>query len=70
MQSLSGNGYKSTNRMSKFVNTPELLKVFDQVADTVTIEDAQAYAEENNGKGISIPKLKAVAAHQFDPNQC
>ena len=59
MQSLSGNGYKSTNRMSKFVNTPELLKVFDQIADTVTIEDIkQAYAEENNGKEFPIPRLK------------
>ena len=59
MQSLSGNGYKSTNRMSKFVNTPELLKVFDQVADTVTIEDIKkAYSEENNGKEFPIPKLK------------
>lgn len=59
MQSMSGDGYKASNRMSVFANTPELLKVFDQVADTVTIDDIkQAYAEENNGKEFPIPPLK------------
>lgn len=59
MQSMSGDGYKASNRMSRFVNTPELLRVFDQVADTVTIDDIkQAYAEENNGAEFPIPKLK------------
>ena len=59
MQSMSGDGYKASNRMGRFVNTPELLRVFDQVADTVTIDDIkQAYAEENNGAEFPIPKLK------------
>lgn len=59
MQSMSGDGYKASNRMSRFVNTPELLRVFDQVADTVTLEDIKAaYAEENNGKEFPIPPLK------------
>lgn len=59
MQALSGEGYKASNRMSRFVNTPELLRVFDQVADTVTIDDIkQAYAEENNGAEFPIPPLK------------
>lgn len=59
MQSLSGDGYKASNRMSVFANTPELLKVFDQVADTVTIDDIKkAYAEENGGKEFPIPPLK------------
>lgn len=59
MQSMSGDGYKASNRMSRFVNTPELLRIFDQVADTVTIDDIkQAYAEENNGAEFPIPKLK------------
>ena len=59
MQSMSGDGYKSSNRMSRFVNTPELLRVYDQVADTVTIDDIkQAFAEENNGAEFPIPKQK------------
>jgi hypothetical protein len=59
MQAMSGEGYKSTNRMTKFVNTPDLLKAYDQVADTVTIEDIKtAYREENNGAEFPIPKLK------------
>lgn len=59
MQSLSGDGYKASNRMSVFANMPELLKVFDQVADTVTIDDIKkAYAEENGGKEFPIPPLK------------
>ena len=59
MQSMSGDGYKSSNRMSRFVNTPELLRVYDQVADTVTIDDIkQAFSEENNGAEFPIPKQK------------
>ena len=59
MQSMSGDGYKASNRMSVFVNTPELLRVFNQVADTVTIDDIKAaYSEENNGKEFPIPALK------------
>lgn len=59
MQSMSGDGYKASNRMSRFVNTPELLRVFDQVADTVTMDDIKAaYAEENKGKEFPIPPLK------------
>ena len=45
--------------MSSFVNTPDLLKMFDQVADTVTMEDIkQAYSEENNGAEFPLPVLK------------
>lgn len=59
MQSLTGQGYKSTNRLGKFANAPELLRIFDQVADTVTIEDIKkAYAEENEGREFPIPALK------------
>lgn len=59
MQSMAGDGYKASNRMSRFVNTPELLRVYDQVADTVTIDDIkQAFAEENGGKEFPIPKQK------------
>ena len=59
MQSMSGDGYKSSNRMSRFVNTPELLRAYDQVADTVTIDDIkQAFSEENNGAEFPIPKQK------------
>jgi N12 class adenine-specific DNA methylase len=59
MQSMSGDGYKSSNRMSRFVNTPELLRAYDQVADTVTIDDIkQAFSKENNGAEFPIPKQK------------
>lgn len=59
MQKISGDGFKVQNRMGTFVNTPELLKLFDQVADTVTMEDIKkAYAEENNGAEFPLPKLK------------
>ena len=45
--------------MSNFVNTPELLKVFDQVSDTVTMDDIKAaYREENAGEEFPLPRLK------------
>jgi N12 class adenine-specific DNA methylase len=59
MQAPSGDGFKAQNRMSNFVNTPELLKTFDQVSDTVTMDDIKkAYAEENAGAEFPLPKLK------------
>lgn len=59
MQKASGDGFKAQNRMSNFVNTPELLKVFDQVSDTVTMDDIKkAYSEENSGAEFPLPKLK------------
>lgn len=59
MQKPSGDGFKASSRMSNFVNTPELLKMFDQVCDTVTMEDIKtAYREENDGAEFPLPKLK------------
>ncbi|MES2415078.1 MAG: PLxRFG domain-containing protein [Pseudomonadota bacterium] len=59
MQAPSGDGFKASNRMSNFVNTPELLKMFDQVSDTVTMADIKkAYSEENDGAEFPLPKLK------------
>lgn len=59
MQKASADGFKAQNRMSNFVNTPELLKVFDQVSDTVTMEDVKkAFSEENAGREFPLPKLK------------
>lgn len=59
MQSPSGDGFKAQNRMSNFVNTPELLKMFDQVSDTVTMDDIKkAYSEENSGAEFPLPKVK------------
>lgn len=59
MQKLSGDGYKASDRMGTFSNVHELLKMFDQVSDTVTMEDIKkAYAEENGGKAFPLPKLK------------
>ncbi len=38
---------------------PSLLKVYDQVADTVTMDDIKdAYREENDGKEFPIPAIK------------
>ncbi|CAN7467799.1 PLxRFG domain-containing protein [Variovorax sp. LjRoot175] len=59
MQKPSGDGFKASSRMSNFVNTPELLKMFDQVCDTVTMDDIKtAYREENDGAEFPLPKLK------------
>lgn len=59
MQAPSGDGFKASNRMSNFVNTTELLKMFDQVSDTVTMDDIKkAYTEENDGAAFPLPKLK------------
>lgn len=59
MQKPSGDGYKASDRLASFNNAPELLKMFDQVADTVTMDDIKkAYAEENNGREFPLPKLK------------
>ena len=41
-QKSSGDGFKAINTMSSFVNTHELLRIFDQVADTVTMDDIKA----------------------------
>lgn len=58
MQKPSGDGFKASNRMSNFVNTPELLHMFDQVSDTVTMADIKAaYSEENQGRAFPIPPL-------------
>ena len=58
MQSMSGAGYKSSNRMANFINAPELLKMFDQVADTVTNDDVkEAYSDENGGAEFPLPRL-------------
>jgi N12 class adenine-specific DNA methylase len=59
MQAMTGDGYKSSMRLTKFINVPSLLKIYDQVADTVTIEDIKdAYREENGGKEFPIPAVK------------
>jgi N12 class adenine-specific DNA methylase len=59
MQRPSGDGFKAQNRMSTFTNVHELLKLFDQVADTVTNQDIKkAYKEENNGAEYPLPPLK------------
>jgi N12 class adenine-specific DNA methylase len=58
-QKSSGDGFKAINTMSSFVNTHELLRIFDQVADTVTMEDIKAaFKEENAGREFPLPKLK------------
>jgi N12 class adenine-specific DNA methylase len=58
MQKPSGDGYKAVETMGTFSNVHELLKMFDQVADTVTMDDIKrAYAEENDGKQFPLPKL-------------
>jgi N12 class adenine-specific DNA methylase len=58
-QKTSGDGFKAINTMSSFVNTHELLRIFDQVADTVTMEDIKAaFREENDGREFPLPKLK------------
>lgn len=59
MQKPSGDGFKAQNRMSRFSNTAELLRVFDQVSDTVTMDDIKAaFKEENGGKEFPLPALK------------
>lgn len=59
MQKVSGDGFKAQNRMSEFVNVHELLKLFDQVADTVTNDDIKkAYREENDGAEYPLPPIK------------
>jgi N12 class adenine-specific DNA methylase len=59
MQKVSGDGFKAQNRMSEFVNVHELLKLFDQVADTVTNDDIKkAYREENDGAEYPLPPVK------------
>ena len=59
LQKASGDGFKASNRMSSFDNTAELLKLFDQVSDTVTMDDIKAaFKEENGGKEFPLPVLK------------
>lgn len=59
LQKASGKDFKAVNKMSNFVNTHELLKLFDQVSDTVTLQDIKAaFREENGGKEFPIPPVK------------
>jgi N12 class adenine-specific DNA methylase len=63
MQSMSGDGYKASTRLEKFINVPSLLRIYDQVADTVTMEDIKdAYRSENKGKEFPIPPVKGGGA--------
>lgn len=57
MQTAGGDGFKAQNRMSNFDNVPELLRLFDQVADTVTMDDIKAAYKEETGKDFPLPKL-------------
>lgn len=58
MQAPSGDGYKAQQRMDNFVNVHELLKLFDQVADTVTMDEIKRAYKEEKGKEFPIPPLK------------
>lgn len=59
LKSTTAGTYKSVKAFAGFSNTPELLKMFDQVADTVTMEEIKsAFATENPGKEFPIPPLK------------
>ena len=57
LQKPAGNDFKAVNKMSTFVNTHELLKVFDQVADTVTNDQLKADFRERNGKEFPLPPV-------------
>lgn len=57
MQTAGGDGFKAQNRMSNFDNVPELLRLFDQVSDTVTMDDIKAAFKEETGKDFPLPKL-------------
>lgn len=52
-------GYKTITAFERFFNVVELLQMFDQVSDTVTMDDIKAaYREENAGREFPLPKLK------------
>lgn len=52
-------GYKTVTAFERFFNAIELLQMFDQVSDTVTMDDIKAaYREENDGREFPLPKLK------------
>ncbi len=52
-------GYKTITAFERFFNVIELLQMFDQVSDTVTMDDIKAaYREENDGREFPLPKLK------------
>lgn len=57
MQTAGGDGFKAQNRMSNFDNVPELLRLFDQVADTVTMDDIKAAFKEETGADFPLPRL-------------
>ena len=57
-QKPSGDGFKAINLLGDFVNVHELLRIFDQVADTVTNEDIKAAFREDEGREYPLPKLK------------
>jgi N12 class adenine-specific DNA methylase len=58
MQKIGGDGFKAQNRMSEFVNVHELLRLFDQVADTVTNDDIKKAYKEETGEEYPLPPVK------------
>jgi N12 class adenine-specific DNA methylase len=58
LRAKTAGGYKSVKAFSEFANTPELLKMFDQVSDVVTQEDLNRTYKERTGKEFPLPKLE------------
>lgn len=58
---LDGTGvkYKRVNRLRSLNNVPEVMALYQQYTDSVTMEDIKkAYAEENGGKAFPIPAIE------------
>lgn len=53
----SGNGYRLATRFAKFVNMPELMTLYRDFADVITMDDLKRQAEQG-GERFPVPKLK------------
>lgn len=57
---LDGTGvkYKQTTRLRSLVNVPEVMAVYRQFADSVTMDQIKQAYKEETGKDFPIPKIK------------
>lgn len=61
----SGVKYKQVNRLRALTNLPEVMGMYRQYADSVTLEQIKAaYAEENKGAAFPVPKVKGGKARE------
>lgn len=58
----TGKGMQMTNRVSKLVNLPELMKIYSEIADIVTKEEVQKHMDLPKIKGGKVENIEVPAS--------